>query len=128
VRTRRKHPADILRITRGITSLTPQNLQNVTSPLLSRTKSALISRQFFLTTDKTDFGEGPMIHARKPLTHTAMAPRHALLFELIRQRSMAQHVSQRIAQTPPPNPAETLLFADDARRSLDMQGHPRVTS
>lgn len=69
-----------------------------------------------------------MIHARKPLTHTAMVPRHALLFELIRQRSMAQHVSQRIAQKPPPNPAEALLFADDARRSLDMQGHPRVTS
>ncbi|MEQ8903254.1 MAG: hypothetical protein RID11_05775 [Roseovarius sp.] len=41
---------------------------------------------------------------------------------------MAQHVSQRIAQTPPPNPAEALLFADEARRSLVMQGQPRVTS
>lgn len=69
-----------------------------------------------------------MIHARKPLTQTAIAPRHALLFELIRQRSMAQHVSQRIAQTPPHNPAEALLFADEARRSLVMQGQPRVTS
>jgi len=68
-----------------------------------------------------------MTYARKADKHTAITPRHALLFELIRQRSVAQHVSNRIARTPPPDPAEALVFADGARKSLDMHGHPRVT-
>ncbi|WP_235575698.1 hypothetical protein [Roseovarius tolerans] len=129
VRTRRKHPADIRRITRGITLFTPQNLPNVTSPLLSRAKSALILRQSSMAIQTRLISTSdPMTYARQADGYTEKSPRHALLFELIRQRSMAQHVSQRIAQTPPANPVEVLLFADDARRSLVMQEHPRVTS
>ncbi|SEK96810.1 hypothetical protein SAMN05443999_10331 [Roseovarius azorensis] len=45
-------------------------------------------------------------------------PRHALLFELIRQRGMAQSVNRRIARTATPDPADLSHFAVMAARSL----------
>ena len=44
--------------------------------------------------------------------------RHALLFELIRQRSMADHVSRRSANLPEMDPADLHLCAAAAARSI----------
>ena len=44
--------------------------------------------------------------------------RHLLLFELIRQRSMAQYVSQKRSAAPDVNPADLHLFAQTANRSI----------
>lgn len=44
--------------------------------------------------------------------------RHALLFELIRQRSMAHHVSRRNPNLPETDPADLHLFVQAAARSI----------
>ncbi|WP_294607698.1 hypothetical protein [Roseovarius sp.] len=45
-------------------------------------------------------------------------PRHALLFELIRQRSVAKYVNHRISKQPPADPADLMHLAHVAQRSL----------
>ncbi|MFU8778430.1 MAG: hypothetical protein ACNA7M_12275 [Roseovarius sp.] len=49
--------------------------------------------------------------------------RHALLFELIRQRSMAQYVSRRNPDLPETDPSDLLLFAQAAARSIAPENH-----
>lgn len=44
--------------------------------------------------------------------------RHALLFELIRQRSMAHYVSRRNPDLPETDPSDLHLFAHSACRSI----------
>ena len=44
--------------------------------------------------------------------------RHALLFELIRQRSMAHHVSRRVTDLAETDHADLHLFAQAAARSI----------
>lgn len=51
-------------------------------------------------------------------------PRHALLFELIRQKGMAQSVNRRIARSGKPNPADLAHFAMMAARSLANPDQP----
>ncbi len=46
------------------------------------------------------------------------SPRHALLFELIRQRGLAQSVNRRIARAARPQPADLSHLAMIAARSL----------
>lgn len=45
-------------------------------------------------------------------------PRHALLFELIRQRSMAKHVNMRVMSRPPNDPDDLAAIARAAEHSL----------
>jgi hypothetical protein len=45
-------------------------------------------------------------------------PRHALLFELIRQRSMAKYVNTRISSRPPNDPGDFAAIARAAEHSL----------
>lgn len=47
--------------------------------------------------------------------------RHALLFELIRQRSMAQYVSRRNPDQPETDPADLHVFVQTASRSIAPQ-------
>ncbi|PIV78280.1 MAG: hypothetical protein COW54_10210 [Rhodobacteraceae bacterium CG17_big_fil_post_rev_8_21_14_2_50_63_15] len=58
-----------------------------------------------------------------PLCRSA-SPRHALLFELIRQRGLAQSVSQRLASAPERHPADLLYLATLAARSLSARDQP----
>lgn len=51
-------------------------------------------------------------------------PRHALLFELIRQRGLAQSVSLRIARAAPPQPVDLSHLAMIAARSLGAPDQP----
>jgi hypothetical protein len=47
-------------------------------------------------------------------------PRHALLFELIRQRSMAKYVNTRISSRPPNDPRDLAALARAAEHSLGL--------
>ncbi|WP_085825094.1 hypothetical protein [Roseovarius gaetbuli] len=47
-------------------------------------------------------------------------PRHALLFELIRQRSMAKHVNKRVLSRPPHDPGDLAAIARAAEHSLGL--------
>lgn len=51
-------------------------------------------------------------------------PRHALLFELIRQRGLAQSVNRRIARAARPQPADLSHLAMIAARSLGAPDQP----
>lgn len=51
--------------------------------------------------------------------------RHALLFELIRQRNMAKFISDRVENRPPAAPADLDHLARSAGRSLGMPPETR---
>jgi len=52
-------------------------------------------------------------------------PRHALLFELIRQRNMAKFISDRVENRPPAAPTHLDHLARSAGRSLGMPPETR---
>ncbi|WP_101068159.1 hypothetical protein [Roseovarius salinarum] len=54
------------------------------------------------------------------------APRHARLFELIRQRDEAERIASRTADRPAPDPQDLRAFARQAARSFDAR--PRETA
>lgn len=60
-----------------------------------------------------------MQHFKPALPPPALvAPRHALLFELLRQRGLAQSVNQRLARSRPARPPDLSHLAMIAARSL----------
>ena len=65
-----------------------------------------------------------MTNPADPPARRTPQPRHALLFELIRQRGMAQSVNRRIARAATPDPTDLSHFAAMAARSLTRADAP----
>ena len=64
-------------------------------------------------------------HSPKPPVRQK-PPRHALLFELIRQRSMAKYVNRQASRRPPSDPGDLTELARAAAQSLGLPPETRA--